>query len=181
MCHIEICKNQPQFYRLDLHMCFLVFSYTFHINSNFPIHIKRRFIVRYCKVSNLREWILQCSYHLEIWQACFRVVLFWKKIPEFSWLLCGRRHFVSRVTVRNRTMACNFFLRPSKCFNEGSNASMRSIWGQSLLNVFQLTMMFHKWAILSAWVCYLTQLRVFSDALWILCTVCIEYSPIWII
>ena len=48
------------------------------------------------------------------------------------------------------------------------------------LNVFQLTMMFHKWAMLSAWVCYLTQLRVFSDALWIRCTVCIEYSPIYL-
>ena len=40
--------------------------------------------------------------------------------------------------------------------------------------------MFHKWAILSAWVCYLTQLRVFSDALWTRCTVCIEYSPIYL-
>ena len=28
--------------------------------------------------------------------------------------------------------------------------------------------------------CYLTQLRVFSDALWIRCTVCIEYSPIYL-
>ena len=28
--------------------------------------------------------------------------------------------------------------------------------------------------------CYLTQLRVFSDALWIHCTVCIEYSPIYL-
>ena len=43
---------------------------------------------------------------------------------------------------------------------------------------FTWLMMFHKWAILSAWVCYLTQLRVFSDALWTRCTVCIEYSPI---
>ena len=51
------------------------------------------------------------------------------------------------------------------------------------LNVFlsfTWLMMFHKWAILSAWVCYLTQLRVFSDALWIHCTVCIEYSPIYL-
>ena len=51
------------------------------------------------------------------------------------------------------------------------------------LNVFlsfNWLMMFHKWAILSAWVCYLTQLRVFSDALWIRCTVCIEYSPIYL-
>ena len=51
------------------------------------------------------------------------------------------------------------------------------------LNVFlsfNWLMMFHKWAILSAWVCYLTQLRVFSDALWIRCTVYIEYSPIYL-
>ena len=50
----------------------------------------------------------------------------------------------------------------------------------SLLSVqmyFNWLVVFHKWAILSAWVCYLTQLRVFSDALWIRCTVCIEYSP----
>ena len=51
------------------------------------------------------------------------------------------------------------------------------------LNVFlsfNWLMMFHKWAMLSAWVCYLTQLRVFSDALWICCTVCIEYSPLYL-
>ena len=45
--------------------------------------------------------------------ACFRVGLVRKKIPEFSWLHCGRRHLVSHVTVRDRTMACNFFLLPS--------------------------------------------------------------------
>ena len=57
--------------------------------------------------------------------ACFRVALVRKKIPEFSWLHCGRRHLVSHVTVRDRTMACNFFSsRPtkfkwrSKCLNE---------------------------------------------------------------
>ena len=57
--------------------------------------------------------------------ACFRVALVRKKIPEFSWLHCGRRHLVSHVTVWDRTMACNFFSsRPtkfkwrSKCLNE---------------------------------------------------------------
>ena len=46
---------------------------------------------------------------------------------------------------------------------------------------FNWLVMFQKWAILSAWVFYLTQLHVSSDALWIRCTVRIEYSPIWII
>ena len=57
--------------------------------------------------------------------ACFRVALVRKKIPEFSWLHYGRRHLVNHVTVRDRTMACNFFLFPShkvkwrfKCLNE---------------------------------------------------------------
>ena len=47
--------------------------------------------------------------------ACFRVALVRKKIPEFSWLHCGRLncHLVNHVTVRDRTMACNFFLFPS--------------------------------------------------------------------
>ena len=48
--------------------------------------------------------------------ACFHVGLVRKKIPEFSWLHCGRRHLVSHVTVRDRTMACHFFIRPTKCF-----------------------------------------------------------------
>ena len=62
--------------------------------------------------------------------ACFRVGLVRKKIPEFSWLHCGRRHLLSHVTVRDRTMACHFFLRPTKCFYDGSSASMRSLWVQ---------------------------------------------------
>ena len=56
--------------------------------------------------------------------ACFRVGLFWKKYPAFSWLHCDRRHLVSHVTVRDRTMACNVFSVPQsfkwryKCPNE---------------------------------------------------------------
>ena len=40
--------------------------------------------------------------------ACFRVALVREKIPGFSWFHCGRRHLVSHVTVRDRTMACHF-------------------------------------------------------------------------
>ena len=59
--------------------------------------------------------------------ACFRVALVRKKIPEFSWLHCGRRHLVSHVTVRDRTMACHFFLRPTMFIYDGPSASMRSL------------------------------------------------------
>ena len=60
--------------------------------------------------------------------ACFRVRWVGKKIPEFSWLHCGRRHLGSHVTVRDHTMACHFFLRPTKCFfYDGWSASMRSL------------------------------------------------------
>ena len=61
--------------------------------------------------------------------ACFHVGLVWKKIPEFSWLHCGRRHLVSHVTVHDRTMAYNLFLRPTMFLND---ASMRSLRVQSL-------------------------------------------------
>ena len=64
--------------------------------------------------------------------AYFRVGLVRKKIPEFSWLHYGRRHLVNHVTVRDRTMACHFFLRPTMFSNDGSSASMRSLWVQSL-------------------------------------------------
>ena len=48
--------------------------------------------------------------------ACFRMGLVWKKFPEFSWFHCGRLHLVIHVTIRDHTMACNFFFVLYKVF-----------------------------------------------------------------
>ena len=79
--------------------------------------------------------------------ACFRVGLVWKKIPEFSWLHCGRRHLVSHVTVRDRTMACNVFKWRFKCLNEVPSSPMSA----NVLRVCLLLLSLAIYAINAPW------------------------------